>query len=93
MSSGNFEVSRFTVPEELHESTKELVASFAEALAMKLFKAQKKYGYTDGWADPDWAEDCRLDFQHHVEKGDPLDVAAYAAFLWYHNESTNKKET
>lgn len=90
------------VPAELHAATQLLVARFAEALAEKLYDAQEKYGYSNGWIDPGWMDECRASLIEHVHKGDPRDVAAYCAFLWHHGESTapgvrvpetNQKET
>lgn len=66
-----------------------LLQDFVLALDKKLSEAEKKYGYTDGWAKPDWMDECRTKLREHVEKGDPLDVAAYCAFLWWHGERTN----
>ncbi|MFA9439448.1 hypothetical protein ACDA63_07405 [Uliginosibacterium sp. sgz301328] len=73
---------------ELHPNTKNLVVRFARALASKLLSAEKKYGYTDGWRSPDWMDECRAKLIEHMGKGDPRDVAAYCAFLWFHGEST-----
>jgi hypothetical protein len=73
---------------ELHPATKMLVHNFALALAAKLAAAEKKYGYGDNWARLDWADECREHLREHVEKGDPRDVAAYCAFLWFHGERT-----
>jgi hypothetical protein len=78
-------------PEGLHPATKKLVFDFACALADKLHEAEKKYGYSDGWRDNDWMDECRVKLREHVEKGDPRDVAAYCAFLWHHGESTAPK--
>lgn len=78
----------FPIPAGLHPHTANLVARFAEALAEKLAKAERKYGYSDGWASPDWMDECRAKLMEHVAKGDPRDVAAYCAFLWHHNERT-----
>lgn len=77
------------VPDGLASETAKLVIGFASALATKLYNAQQKYGYWDGWTSPDWMSDCRAELRKHVEKGDPRDVAAYCAFLWYHHESTS----
>ena len=77
-----------TLREELHPSTVNLVVRFARALAAKLAAAEKKYGYSDGWRDPAWMDECRVKLLEHVAKGDPLDVAAYCAFLWFHGKST-----
>lgn len=73
-------------PADLHPATADLVQRFAAALAQKLAAAEKKYGYSDAWASPDWMDKCRADLLHHVAKGDPRDVAAYCAFLWHHGE-------
>ncbi|THD11334.1 hypothetical protein [Metallibacterium scheffleri] len=72
----------------LHPRTRELVERFARALMEKLAKAEWKYGYSDGWASDGWLDVCRADLILHVAKGDPLDVAAYCAFLWHHGIST-----
>jgi hypothetical protein len=66
----------------LHPQTAALVDSFASALKEKLLKAQIKYGYSDNWRTDDWEAKCRQKLMQHIAKGDPLDVAAYAAFLW-----------
>jgi hypothetical protein len=73
---------------KLHPDTRYLVAAFANALAEKLAAAEEKYGYTNGWADKGWMDECRAQLIEHVVKGDPRDVAAYCAFLWYHGERT-----
>lgn len=78
----------FVVPEGLHPNTVNLVARFATALAEKLAAAERKYGYSDHWAKPDWMDECRAKLAEHVTKGDPRDVAAYCAFLWHHGERT-----
>lgn len=75
----------------LHPSTQELVITFSQALGEKLLKAQTKYGYADQWKTEDWMDKCREDLLLHVKKGDPLDVAAYCAFLWSKNEPTCKE--
>lgn len=66
----------------LHLNTINLVDNFAAALKDKLAAAEAKYGYSDNWRTDDWEADCQRDFARHVTKGDPLDVAAYAAFCW-----------
>ncbi len=72
----------------LHPRTADLVLRFSYALAGKLAAAEKKYGYSDGWAESDWLDECREKLMEHIEKGDPRDVAAYCAFLWHHGAST-----
>lgn len=76
------------IPDDLHPATRSLVVGFATALAAKLRKSEIKYGYSDDWARNDWLADCREHLRAHVEKGDPLDVAAYCAFMWFHGWST-----
>jgi hypothetical protein len=73
---------------DLNPATACLVWNFALALGNKLADAEKKYGYTDGWRRSDWMDECRTKLMEHVRKGDPRDVAAYCAFLWYQGAST-----
>src|SRR5690606_23903820 len=86
-------VEFFAVPEGLHPNTANLVARFASALAEKLAAAERKYGYSDGWADAGWMDECRQKLVEHIAKGDPRDVAAYCAFLWHHGKSTTPPAT
>lgn len=85
---------KFEIPKTLHPETKKLVRGFAEALAAKLLKAEEKYDYSDGWMETEWIEngECREKLIEHTAKGDPLDVAAYCAFLWYHKASTKPED-
>ena len=76
------------IPAELHPETAKLVQMFAAALADKLHTAEKKYGYTDGWRTDDWEAECRARLLEHLQKGDPRDVAIYAAFMWARGWST-----
>jgi len=78
------------IPDSLHQDTISLVIRFSEALARKLYKAEVKYGYSDGWMHPEWVEngECSGHLMQHLVKGDPRDVAAYCAFLWHHDSST-----
>jgi hypothetical protein len=80
------------LPTKLNVDSTKLVLEFSQALALKLLNAQEKYGYTDNWKRPDWMDECRQELRNHIEKGDPLDVAAYSAFLWYHESLTNVKQ-
>ena len=73
---------------QLHPKTAALVRRFMSALASKLSAAEVKYGYSDAWVDPAWEDECRRQLHHHAAKGDPRDVAAYAAFCWHHGWST-----
>ncbi|MCR1319985.1 hypothetical protein NR352_23965 [Enterobacter soli] len=72
------------VPEGLNPATTDLVLRFASALADKLYKAEQKYGRSTDWMKDDWYDDCLQSLWEHIEKGDPRDVAAYCAFMWYH---------
>lgn len=74
---------------QLHPATAQLVHNFARALAEKLSRAEQKYGYSDNWTKNNWMDECRHKLVEHVGKGDPLDVAAYAAFLWSHGARTS----
>ncbi len=76
------------MPAELHPDTQNLVANFSTALAEKLYKAQLKYGYDADWKQDGWATQCLSHFHQHIAKGDPRDVAAYCAFMWYHGWKT-----
>lgn len=79
----------------LHPTTKQLVVQFAYAMADKLALAQAKRG--DGGA-LDWTNQYRVPAQRvalieHIFKGDPRDVAAFCAFLWYHRTGTITEAT
>lgn len=76
------------MPGELHPDTQKLVADFCAALAEKLYKAQLKYGYEADWKQDGWPSQCQAHFHQHIAKGDPRDVAAYCAFMWYHGWKT-----
>jgi hypothetical protein len=66
----------------------DLVSRFSAALLEKLRAAEAKYGRKDDWLDPNWEADCQRQLLEHVAKGDPRDVAAYAAFCWHHGWPT-----
>lgn len=76
------------MPAELHPDTQNLVADFCTVLAEKLYKAQLKYGYDADWKQDGWHTQCLSHFHQHIAKGDPRDVAAYCAFMWYHGWKT-----
>ncbi|EKB5298806.1 Lar family restriction alleviation protein [Salmonella enterica] len=76
------------MPAELHPDTQNLAANFCTALAEKLYKAQLKYGYDADWKQDGWSTQCQAHFHQHIAKGDPRDVAAYCAFMWYHGWKT-----
>lgn len=80
------------LPTDLHPDLALLVRNIAGELGQKLRKAELKYGYSNGWADPMWMEECRQKLRGLLEKGDPIDIVAYCAFLWYYGEPITKKE-
>ena len=61
-----------------------LVERFAEALSSKLRKAEGKYQYQGAWRRDSWHDALVQQIRRHMDKGDPLDVAAYCAFAWHH---------
>ncbi|HBR6067079.1 TPA: hypothetical protein L9023_004125 [Klebsiella pneumoniae] len=81
-----------SMPLGLHPDTQKLVADFCTALAEKLYKAQLKYGYDTDWKQDGWPSQCQAHFHQHIAKGDPRDVAAYCAFMWWHGWSTKPPE-
>lgn len=78
------------VPNKLHENTLELLQRFAETMAEKLHRAELKYGYSDDWKSEHWEQVCRDELNRHMEKGDPIDVALYCAFMYHHGWATSK---
>lgn len=62
------------------------VDAFAEAMREKLHHRQRQG--RAGWDRDDWADECRMALAEHVAKGDPVDVANYAMFLWNMGERT-----
>ena len=78
--------------DQLHPETAKMVAEFTNALSAKLLAAQLKFGLGNNWQVDDWEDACRKLVSYHVEKGDPLDLAAYAAFCWARGWSTTPPE-
>lgn len=72
----------------MNPNTLALLNEFSTALCDKLEAAERKYGYHDNWLTEDWEAECRAKLMRHIEKGDPLDVAAYTAFMWKRGWST-----
>lgn len=70
------------------DKTASLIASFAGALYDKMNEAEKKHGWKDDWLETDRGDWLRADLVTHLHKGDPLDVALYCAFLWFHKLRT-----
>jgi hypothetical protein len=66
-----------------------LIFGFALALFRKLVRSERKYGWGGGWKRNYAERILRLDIRRRLAKGDPIDVAAYAAFAWHHGWSTS----
>ncbi len=93
MGSDGMEHFTVKLPEGLARSTQYLIVDTAQALGNKLLAAQnKRKADPVGWMRNDWEDDCRAGLMHHIEKGDPRDVMAYAAFMHYHGWKTSKPE-
>ncbi|EGL6630137.1 hypothetical protein IMT69_002133 [Salmonella enterica] len=85
--------SPVVIPDGLHSDTALLVMNTANAMAEKLYKAQEKHGYTNGWKVPPdgeetgdgrnfWTrEECLKALFQHLEKGDQIDCINYLAFM------------
>jgi hypothetical protein len=71
------------------DPTASMVQGFADAVKAKLRAADEKYGHGLMWRDDPNFEGMRQELREHMAKGDPRDVAAYCAFLWYHDEPTS----
>lgn len=78
-------ILQLNMPDKLHGRTAELVRNFAEEMAEKLLLKQTEY---DLWPSAHWEKDCRHEMLMSVTKGDPLDVANYCAFMWFHGWRT-----
>jgi hypothetical protein len=69
------------------EELGQLCDDFRDALYESLCEAERKHGWDGQWKRDGWRLeliDCLL---QNVQEGDPLKVAAYAAFAWRHNWS------
>lgn len=62
-----------------------LVNAFSAALLAKLEAAKEKYNYNDDWEEDGWQDSLNHQLLDHLKKGDPIDVAAYCAFAWFHD--------
>ncbi|WP_151742792.1 MULTISPECIES: hypothetical protein [unclassified Acinetobacter] len=82
------QLEKFEKP-DLSADTNALINNFADQMKVKLLKAQEKYGFNDDWKNPDWEAKCRVDLYRHLNKGDPIDVANYCAFMLFHKWSTS----
>lgn len=80
---------------KLHPETAQLVDDFAAAMKAKLLETQRKRIEAGldpiawkiaGPPAPNWPA---TELRRHIPKGDPLDVAACAAFCWFHQIGTD----
>lgn len=76
-------------PPPADDAEADLVARFSAALLAKLRASEAKYGWQRAWTKPDWQDELPAKLLQHVHKGDPIDVAAYAAFAWHHGWSVS----
>lgn len=59
----------------------ECTNEFRDAIRSKLIEKHKEG--KSGWDDPNWSrEDILRQLREHVDKGDMVDVAAFAMFAW-----------
>jgi hypothetical protein len=82
-----FETESVTIglPKDLHPDTKELLINFVQKMGQKLRETEIKHNYGNSWKYDNWQLKCGKDFITHIEKGNPIDVANYCAFMDYHN--------
>ena len=63
------------------DALRELARGFCDALEAKLFSMSTED--LSGWDSPDWTpQQISAAIREHVEKGDPIGVAAFCALLW-----------
>lgn len=66
-----------------------LVSAFSYKMTDKLIT--KSLEGKGGWDDEEWTiEDIKKALIEHIEKGDPIDVANFAAFWWNRLPNTNE---
>jgi hypothetical protein len=73
---------------QLKKAFKRMLRGQESIILDKLMHNEDKYSFGWGWRDDDWQEKLWRDLPHHVTKGDPRDVAIYAAFCMYHGWRT-----
>lgn len=87
------------LPGDLLTTSTALVLDTANLMGQKLMAKQEEFG--DSWRQVDWQHDgrrvegeslCRHYMFQHMLKGDPVDVANFAAFLAYHGWSSAPQE-
>ncbi len=79
---------RQRIPVGVPHSLDQLFLAFSQVLLEKARRARKKYGFpADGWKAEGWQPTLVKELMEHVYKGDPVDVAVYSAFAWFHGWS------
>ena len=64
--------------------------SFGAAILSKV--TQKQAEGKHGWADPDWTQEDKLRLlKLHIDKGDMVDVAIFAMFIWNAQDVSSPK--
>lgn len=63
------------------QAAEAMIDEFARAIKRKFIQARTVKGRT-GWDERDWSAACIEQMKAHCDKGDPVDVALFAAFLW-----------
>ncbi|WP_445496840.1 hypothetical protein [Photorhabdus sp. SF281] len=81
-------VHTVSLPDGLHNESKNLVLKTAEIVAEKMRATELKRGLTNEWAKPDWESACVNDLLMHIDKGDPRDIAVYASMMIHHGWTT-----
>lgn len=72
----------------------QLTILFANAFAKRLSEAGEKFSNKNIFDSSLFNADfCRSKLAECLKEGDPIDVAIYAAFLWFNDERTSKIET
>lgn len=77
-------------PDDVHPDSLLLCSEIAKKMANKMLNNQRKYGWTNEWKESGlgWMDQCRIELLQHLQKGDPLDVLIYCAFLVHFDEPT-----
>lgn len=75
--------------EVLEAELRQLCNKFADKMYAKMIKSEEKYNFNGRWKWDYQIPKMQQALAEHVNKGDPIDVANFCAFLDYHGASTN----
>ena len=67
-----------------------LMIRFFLAVFHKMRLAERKHQWKGTWRKSTTQQSTAQHLAEHSHKGDPRDVAIFAAFAWYHRWSTSK---